>query len=408
MRQYQDTETGEIYAFEEDYDPFTADNRNIPKTLTATVKQQPDDSYVWYQSNWIKKDDVPDDYTPPISSVPSYNPAWMAYLHPYSAVHRDASSSLNVTLDQINENSYDGNKLAEVVAQLPLSNSSGISALVSYDGAIAIPQCSDFPNRVEGVRKLNEILCSLLIGGVHVEALRSEKLVIGGLHKKTSLFAYTPSLHSFLRLNWAALADCMGPLMHPRVIMVDEVHTAFNQGQQVIQSVPTFSPLFLLNGYTAMVYRNNSDALSNLWITVEQFTEYLWKNLYIKNISKFPKPVRTAHYNAQKEKELRRISTKLQLLQLSNILSINCFQALDLARKKRNDLMHDGVIPDSKTIEQLWRALPELIEVASGEKPLGMRRLNGGTVESWDAPEKTDFEEWISLAETLSNQQAIE
>ena len=164
MREYQDTETGMIHAFEDDFDPFSANNRNIPKTLTAAVKPKPDDSHVWYQNTWIKQEDAPADYASPISSVPSYNPAWMVHLRPYSAIHRGASSGLNITIDQINANSYDGSKLAEVVTQLFLGNSSGIPALVSYDGAIAIPQCSDFPNRVCAVRKLNEILCSLLLG----------------------------------------------------------------------------------------------------------------------------------------------------------------------------------------------------------------------------------------------------
>lgn len=401
MKEYQDTETGMIHAFEDDYDPFTANNRNIPKTLTAAIKPKPDDSHVWYQSGWIKQEDVPAGYTPPASSVPSYNPAWMAHLRPYSAVHRNASSGLNVTLDQINANSYDGSKLAEVVTLLPLGNSSGIPALVSYDGAIAIPQCGDFPSRVDGVRKLNEILCSLLLGGVHVEVLHSEELVIGALHDKTSLFAYTPSLHATLRLNWAAPTDRFGPLMHPRVLMVDEMHKAFHQGQQVIQSMVSFSPLFLLSGYTAMVYRNNSDALNNLWITVEQLTEYLWGEQYLKNRSSFPAYVAKAHSKPKIKKTLRRISTKHKLLCLSNIFSKDCYRVLSRARRKRNDLAHEGVVPDSDLIERLWSVLPELIEVASGTGPLGLRRLSGGAVEDWGIPVRTDFDEWVTLAKAL-------
>jgi len=44
--------------------------------------------------------------------------------------------------------------------------------------------------QADGVRKLNEVLCSLLLGGVHTEVLHSEELVIGALHEKASLFAY--------------------------------------------------------------------------------------------------------------------------------------------------------------------------------------------------------------------------
>lgn len=399
MKHYQDMETGQIHAFEDDYDPFTANNRNIPRTLTSVIKPKPDDSHVWYQGRWIKQEDAPADYTPPVSSVPSYNPAWMAHLRPYSAVLRHASSSLNVTLDQINTNSYDGTKLAEVVALLPLGNPSGLPALISYDGAIAIPQCDDFPSRVDGVRKLNEILCSLLLGGVHAEVLHPEQLVIGTLQEKTSLFAYNPSLHVALRLNTAALSDRLGPLMHPRVLMVSEMHKAFQQGQEVIQAIANLSPLFLLSGFTAMTYRNNSDALNNLWITVEQLTEHLWVNIYGKlNLTR---RVERCHARVARAIDSDQIWAKQRQLRLAKIISRDCHRALNLARKKRNDLVHQGVVPSSETVELLWSVLPELLEVASGIERLGLRGLGGGVVENWGIPLRTDFHEWISLSEVL-------
>ena len=158
MHNYQDTETGMIYAFEDDFDPFKAKNLNIPKTLTKEIKQKPDDSHVWHQGDWIKQEKAPPEYLPPISNVPCYNPAWMAYLHPYTAIYRDVNSGLGITLDQINANTYPGSKLAEMVAMLHLGNASAIPALISYDGAIAVPQCSDFPTKADGVNTLNEVL----------------------------------------------------------------------------------------------------------------------------------------------------------------------------------------------------------------------------------------------------------
>lgn len=212
MKHYQDTETGLIHAFEDGIDPRALNNRNIPATLSEDIKPKPDDSCVWHHGGWIKQEEAPPDYTQPVSSVPSYNPAWMAYLLPYTAVHRDEASGLNISLDQINANSYDGNKLAEVVATLPLGTPSGLPALISHDGAIAIPQCEDFPSNADGVSKLNEILCSFLLGGVHTEVLHSDGLVVGSLQDGIRLFAYTPSLHTQLRLNWAATTDRLQPL----------------------------------------------------------------------------------------------------------------------------------------------------------------------------------------------------
>jgi hypothetical protein len=400
MKHYQDTEAGGIYAFEDNVDPRALDNRNIPMTLSETIKPKPDDSHVWYQDGWIKQEEAPPGYTQPVSSVPSYSPAWMAYLRPYTAVHRDQTSGLNISLEQINANSYDGNKLAEIVAILPLGTLSGIPALISYDGAIAIPQCGDFPSKADGVSRLNEILCSLLLGGVHAEALHSDALVIGTLQDEVRLFAYTPSLHTQLRLNWAAINDRL-PLMTPRVLMVAEIQAAYSQGQQVVNTIHNLSPFFLLNGYTAMVYRNNSDALNNLWIAVEQLTEHLWTEFYVRSKSSFSARVVACHEQLRKRPGLDKISTKHKLLRLSKIISKECQNTLSLARVKRNDLAHKGIVPDLRVVETLWKALPDLIEKASGIRPLGVRKLSGSGANNWAIPARTNFDEWTAIARRL-------
>lgn len=402
MKHFQDKSTGMIYAFEDDYDPFTANNRNLPTAaFTETIKPKPDDFHVWHQENWIKQDDAPLNYSPPISSVPSYNPAWMVHLRPYTVVHRDVSSGLNITIDQINTNSYDGEKLADVVASLNLGNASGIPALVSYDGSIAIPQCEDYPTKADGVSKLNEVLCCLLLGGIHAEVLHSKDLVVGALHEKIRLFAYTPSLHSYLRLGWTALPERLEPLMHPRVLMVDDINSAYNQGRQVVQAISNLSPIFLMSGYTAMVYRNNNDALNNLWITVEQLTEYLWVERYEKNKHNFPARVARCHTKVSAAIRSDQIWARQRQLRLARIISKDCHKALGQARIKRNALVHQGIVPDSQLIALLWVALPELFEAASGIRPLGLRGLGGGIVENWDIPALTNFDEWLEMAGRL-------
>lgn len=401
MKHYQDTGTGLIHAFEDEIDPLTLNNRNIPATLSEDIRPKPDDSYAWHQGDWIKQEEAPSGYTQPVSSVPSYNPAWMAYLLPYTVVHRDEVSGLNISLEQINANSYDGNKLAEVVATLPLDTSSGIPALISYDGAIAIPQCEDFPSDADGVSKLNEILCSLLLGGVHTEVLHSNALVVGSLQDGIRLFSYTPSLHVQLRLNRAVIDDRLSPLMYPRVLMVEDIQKAYSQGQQVIRAIHNFSPFFLLDGYTAMVYRNNSDALNNLWIAVEQLTECLWTEHYVKNKRAFPVRVAKCHAYVKKAIDRDQIWAKQQLLRLSKTIGKECHKALSQARGKRNDLVHDGFVPDLQVVEALWKALPELIEVASGIRELGVRRLWGGGANNCAIPVRTNFDEWAELTQTF-------
>jgi hypothetical protein len=402
MKHYQDTITGQIYAFDPDVDLQTLNNRNIPKTLSDKVIPKPNDSYVWYEGNWIKQEEAPLGYSQPISSVPSYNPAWMAYFSPYSAVYRDENSGMDITLDKINSNSYDGNHLGEIVAILPLDSSSGIPALISYDGAIAVPQCDDFPTKVDGINKLNEILCSLLLGGIHTEVLHSNALSIGSLQEKKKLFSYTPSLHTQFRLNGASISERI-KLMSPRVLMVKDINDAYSQGQLVIKAIHNFSPFFLLNGYTALVYRNNSDALNNLWIVVEQLTDYLWDEKYVKNKSTFSTRVKKCHDHLKQRKQLNNIWAKQQMLRLSKIITKECHKALSMARIKRNDLVHDGIVPDFTVLEIFWRALPLLFEVASGIQKMGMNKVHCNGDNNWGNPKRTNFDEWSALAKNIDN-----
>ncbi|MHA3052581.1 hypothetical protein [Acinetobacter sp. ANC 4640] len=402
MKNYQDTQTGQIYAFEDDFDPFTSENRNLPKTLTETIKIQPTDTSVWYQEGWIEQTDAPPDYTPPISSVPAYNPAWMVHLKPYSSIIKDGQQPINFTLEQINDNSYDGEQLAKVIGTIPLGLDIGFDALISYDGAIAIPQCQEFPTRSCGIAKINEILCCLLIGGIHVEALHSHELVIGSLHEKTYLFAYTPSLHTQLRLNVSSIVDRSALIATPRILMLSRLQQAFSEGDNVIKSIPQFSPFFLLNGYTSLVNQNNIDALNNLWIVVEQLTQILWNNIYLKEKSSYPQRVLHYHSYLKKKNQIDKIFAQHNLLRLSKIMTRQCHKKLTYVRNARNDLVHKGIQPSRDVIINLWNVLPELFEIATNRKNLGIRTLHVGGEINWEIPKNTNFDEWVELSTSIT------
>lgn len=399
MKYYQDTETGQIYAYEDDFNPFESDIRTIPKTLTDRVKRKPTDTSVWYKENWIEKSDAPSDYIEPTSSIPSYNPTWMAHLRPYSAIISDRKKQINFSLEQINNNSYDGMELSEVVGTLPLNIEEGLDALISYDGAIAIPQCNAFPTRMDSIFKLNEILCSLLLGGVHVEVLHAHELMIGSLYKRKHLSAYSPSLHNQLRLNWASITERFQPLMYPRVLDLNDLKRAFIEGQQVINILPQFSPFFLINGYTSLINQNNNDALNNLWIVVEQLTEILWVKIYEKN--SYSEKVRKRHSELQHNIDKDHIFAKHELLKLSEIINTKTYEILKRARKTRNDLAHEGISPKREVVYELWSVLSQLFEVVTTIENISMRKLRVGEEINWSIPPKINFEEWKEIVNTV-------
>ncbi|MEL0638230.1 hypothetical protein V6259_15875 [Marinomonas sp. TI.3.20] len=74
-----------------------------------------------------------------------------------------------------------------------------------------------------------------------------------------------------------------------------------------------------------------------------------------------------------------------------------------MARNKRNDLVHDGIVPDFTVLEKFWRALPLLFEVASGIQEMGINKVRCNGVNNWGNPKITNFDEWSNLAKNIDN-----
>ncbi len=402
MKTYQDTETGQLYAFDDEVDPFKLNNRNIPTTLSETVIPKPSEFHVWLNGDWIKDTETPKSYKPPTSSVPSYNAAWMAFLNPYTFVIPNTEDKIEILLEQINFNSYDGDKLSEVIATLPIINTRNINCLISYDGAIAIPRNADYPSVEAALDKINRISCAILLGGIHAEVTNPKELLSGSLlENKKNIFCYNLGLHSRLRNKWASQQERI-TLMHPRTIVVSELKVAYSHGIKVIDAIKNFSPFFLLHGYTAMVYQNRSDALSSLWIVVEQLTSFLWDNHFLCGPSIDLPSLKAKRKLLKKDNDTSKISVKHDFLLETNFISENCFKALSSARKKRNDLVHYGSIPNFDVINNLWECLFELFESASGINPILMRQLVFFKAPELGFPEKNNFDEWQVLSEKFS------
>ncbi len=321
----------------------------------------------------------------------------MVHLKPYSAVISDKKLQINFSLDQINNNSYDGMQLSKVIGALSLENDDSLEALISYDGAIAIPQSENFPTRIDGITKLNEILCCLLLGGIHIEVLHPHELVVGTLYEKQSLFSYLPSLHNQLRCNWVSITERLQPLMHSRVLNLNEIQKAYQEGREVVKSIPTFTPFFLLNGYTSLINQNNNDALNNLWIVVEQLTSELWDSQYVKNIDKHSDGVKSKHKKIQKKIDDNVISAKHELLKLAEIISSEVYRKLNRIRRTRNKLAHGGIQPNREVVVELWEILSELLEIATYRDNIGMRKIKVRQEINWSNPSNTNFDEWKDL-----------
>ncbi len=400
MKHYQDTITGQIYAFEnsDNVEKLMQTNRNIPKTLIDKVKKKPSDNHIWYNEDWIDKKDTPINYKEPISEVPIYNPAWISFLFKEGTILFNLKNKFEITLQQINSNSYIGKELSKIITTLPNNDkSTTLPILITVDGSIMLPVNEIYKTQEMAVNKINEIISALFLGGLNINAIHLGDLEQGTLEKGSEYsFSYIPSSYNRLRNNWASNSE-LNVLLNPNYIDVENIKNAYSIGIDLLNNI-SFSPIYLVQGYHSMQLWKTSDALSNLWIVIEQLT-----TLIMKNISNEKK---NSIFEQLKIKQAEKIHMKLKVLKEGKIISENCYDILDNVRNKRNDLVHEGKLPDHNLVEKLWIVLFEMFEIASNKKldklyeitidkqSNNVKRFYDNTHKELINKKNTNFDEW--------------
>jgi hypothetical protein len=392
MQHFQDTETGQIHAFDDEIDPFALGYRSIPKTLSSTIKPKPSEEHVWLDGDWIHKMQAPANYVVPVSSVPSYDPAWHGFLQPYTWVLPD-DEDFFISLAQINANSYAGGRLAEPVVSL---TTFGIPALVSRDGSVALPMRDEFFQQHAAVDMLNRIFCALLIGGVHAEFVAYNDALVGCLAEDQHLFVYALTQHGRYRHMDASMSERIN-LVHPRVIRVSRFQEAVAMGLTALANVKNLSPAFLLHGYTALQHQSASEALSSLWIVVEQLTSFLWETLFLGNPALHPVEMKGRLQGLKQDNRTWTTSVKHELLWQIKALSEQSYAGLSIARSQRNKLVHEGRVPDMESVTGLWPALCEMLEVASGVSMAQLASMSVWNHQPSTRVGKTNFDSWDAM-----------
>ncbi|MBG7619363.1 hypothetical protein I5R65_07795 [Herbaspirillum sp. AP02] len=429
MRDYQDTVTGAIHSFDDQVDPFELckTNRNIPKTLTRDIIPRPEGPYVWYQGNWALEADVPEGYRAPKFSIPSYDPAWAVFLGaPYTLVVPSEMQLPHFSISSLIEKGMSKEDLAKVVCVLPTLPGFEFNAIVTHDGAIAIQRNNFATQSPKIIDYFNRVLCAILIGGQHTVLVDRKDLVGGQLAENTdNLHVFNPVPNVLLRHYQLDLLVQMQWLQNCRFISVKDLLGAYQLGAHVISAIPTFSPHFLLHGYTSMIFGNFSEALGSFWISVEQITSYMWEKFCVSKDGFHPQQLRKSRQKSMTE-DNRTWSTsiKQEMLWQKSIFSETAFVYLNGARKARNDLVHSGKHPARETVINLWQALIELLELSSqrevGTLPLRecitfvstpMMSMNFNLLKQkiemdLEKPDATDFSQWDAMVAKFLKKQA--
>ena len=334
------------------------------------------------------------------------NRCWVGYLSPFTVVVPNDEKPLSVELEDINRNTYDHGKLCGIVHSMDLGQADGLKMLICRDGAIALPMTSNYGNKEDVVDFYNKLLCQLLIGGHLCEAVDTRDIVTGQLHEGFAIWpvdfgqSASSNLHSKLRMRMAGSIDSI-VLANPRNIQLQDFVSRVQVGQAVLTKVKNLTPTFLIKGVTELTYRNWSAALSNLWITAEQLTDYVWHNLFVGG-SAFPIPELPARTKSMHEDNRTwSISVKQELLYSAGLLSQQEYALLFPARQARNKLVHEGKRVDEQVALDLFEAVSGLLSKASDQANLLVSRKT--ITDSWmhgrgkKLPVKERHEEWSRL-----------
>lgn len=400
MKHYQDTVTGQVYAFHEhdNVEKLMKTRRNIPKTLTNNVKEKPSDNHIWHQGDWTHEKDRPKDYKEPISKIPSYDPAWITFLFEPLVLISKNKNVFMVTLDEINTNLYDTRILSKFVAKLKDYNeNSQLDILVTFDGSIMLPVDENYNTPEKAINKFNEIIGALFLGGVLVKPIDLTKLHQGCIIENGgSNFSYISSPNNDFRNKSASITERI-KAHHPNHIQVEEFTEAYNFGMRIINTV-NFSPIFLALGYHYLNQGKIAESLSNLWIVIEQLTDFLYQSKIDTSIAKVLNRALPKNIN---------IKTKHDVLHEIKIINEQTFQILKSNRTDRNKLLHDGIIPDRENVIKLWTILLDLLEVAIETKLEKLQKNSKMINKNLDSPikditpKKTNFEQWKKDAENF-------
>lgn len=339
------------------------------------------------------------------------NNAWVTYINPFRLVVPDSEEPLKVDLEEINSNTYNHGELCRIVTAVGLLESESYKLLVCYDGALAIPRTDDFRKKEDAVNLFNRIICQLQLAGVMCEAIDQRDVVWGKLHEKRLIWpvnlgeSASSHLHSKLRMRVASNIDSI-VLSSPQYIKVNDFLSALSQGENVLKAIENLTPSFLARGITEMRYKNWSLALSNLWITVEQLTDYLWKSKFLTDSSMQPEGEINGRIKAMKQDNRTwSSSVKQEMLFQVGILDSFVFERLYPARQARNRLVHDGKEVSHIIVENLFLAIARLLSISLNKSDLSISKLIIKREEpsSKKMDIRESFEDWRDVSDGHKN-----
>lgn len=317
---------------------------------------------------------------------------------PFRIVVRD-TDNWSPSLEQINNRTYDYVKLNRMSTFIDIGISP-FSLGVGFDGSLVLPATKEFSTKESAIEKFNQTLGTLLLGGIYSESVQPDNVSYGSLFfdgyikiqgGSTGLLA---GFHKSIRSRLVGTIDSIS-LLNPHAVTIEEIQESYNKGKIIFDKVPKLSPNMLLDGISYYVSSQWSESLIFLWTSIEQLINQIWEEQIINNKIELVIEGRT---DFLKDFRTWTSSARIETLFQKNIIPIGTYKYLNLARKVRNDFIHNGKPLSKEKVDNALLGLFETISLIISEYKLtselvGILEIIQKNQRGELFPKKTKFED---------------
>ncbi|MEA2871524.1 MAG: hypothetical protein QOH67_1500, partial [Hyphomicrobiales bacterium] len=166
-------------------------------------------------------------------------PCLLTYLSPFRMIDAKGLTSWNITIEHVNQRTWDYAALHEVVGGLDVGLPNPYHLVLARDGALALPPIAPINSHQAAVEFFNRTLAALLLGGIYCEAITPDGLDTGSIIDWKYVRSHRAGLaapnrfHEQIRYGKASALEAIS-LYRPPTVALDALRTAMKIGLDVL------------------------------------------------------------------------------------------------------------------------------------------------------------------------------
>ena len=305
-----------------------------------------------------------------------------ANFDPFKLVIKDSNDYWSASLDEINTNSYDYEKLNEISTKIDIGLNN-YSLLICYDGTLLLPMVEEFSDSYYVLSIFNKFLTSLLLGGEYCEAILPEDLGVGLIDSNNRAMIITGAegkigkFHKHIKSSLIGLVDAIR-LHQPQSLTIEQLKKSYEIGSNILlkfNEVDSSNQLKLeqlLFGVSFYNRKQLPESLVHFWISTERLIEYLWNRDFKGQKDKITQEIKQKIYEKNnpdqtynsKWKWKWTASNKIDLFEEFGYFSEELAKKLHSVRTARNDFAHDAIVPENQIVTLSATSFFEFLSLA--------------------------------------------